>query len=307
MGIFALMSSSMLSLSLGSLTLLIEGGRISKAQILAERDLEAIRAIGYRAWNELVYNRSAVVLDSNTNNWVLNGENTFEQTGQFMKTLNFYPVYRNENGEIVSATSTGAYNDSLSKEAVSTVSWLNNKNETKSIESRILLTNWDSKDWKQVTWSGGNGQEIWQEANKYESDDGNLEMLTEGEIKLKEISTSTYATEGILYSSSFNAGKSTVFNSVGWNGTIPETCSACLVKIQIKTASDNNGSPGAWSNTWCGPAGDDGNEDDYFSAKEGELVHLSHNGNQWVKYKLILDGDSQATPVINQIKVNYKD
>ncbi|MDO8336329.1 MAG: hypothetical protein Q7T74_06135, partial [Candidatus Saccharibacteria bacterium] len=50
------------------------------------------------------------------------------------------------------------------------------------------MSNWDSRDWEQTDWSGGSGQTSWSDATMYDSDDGNLDRLTPGEIKLAAIS-----------------------------------------------------------------------------------------------------------------------
>jgi hypothetical protein len=35
-------------------------------------------------------------------------------------------------------------------------------------------------------------------------------------------------------------------------------------------------------------------------------VHTDHNGDQWVRYRITLDGDGMETPTLQAVRVNYK-
>ena len=39
---------------------------------------------------------------------------------------------------------------------------------------------------------------------------------------------------------------------------------------------------------------------------EGELIHFSHNGDGWIRYKIILLGNSLSTPELNNISIFYQ-
>lgn len=117
---------------------------------------------------------------------------------------------------------------------------------------------------------------------------------------------SLFKGQGFFISSAFNTGTSSVFNVIEWDQISPACFPACEAKLQIQTAPDNAGSPGAWSSTWCGPEGEDGDETDYFTYNKGELIHLDHNGKQWIRYKAILTGDGTDTPTLEEVRINYK-
>lgn len=111
-----------------------------------------------------------------------------------------------------------------------------------------------------------------------------------------------YQSSGTYESSNF--GSVSNFNLIKWTEIIPGP--AFDLKVQIKTAPDSGGAPGAWSATWSGPEGEDGDETDYFTNAVGEIIHPDHIGDNWIKYRLTLSGDGTDTPVLQDITINYK-
>ena len=304
LAIFVLIASSLAALIMGSFSLLTRSSEFIKAAALTEEGVEAVRGISNRAWNELIYNQSAVEIADNS--WSLIGEGTEEQIGNFTRVINFLPVYRDGAGSIALGSEPGAYADVMSKEIIVGVSWDIGGGSGNSVERNIYLTNWNAKFWEQADWIGGGGQEIWSENNKYDSDDGNINFSTSGEITLAEIATSTYASTGYLISSAFNTEKLANFSAIFWEESLPPSCSECLIKLQIKTAPNNGGVPGVWSGTWSGPDGEDGDEIDYFTVSSGGLIHTDHNSDQWVKYRAVLEGNASTTPILEEIKIYYQ-
>lgn len=303
--IFTWMASSLTSLILGSFSLLSSAGNFSQAEFLAQEGLEASRAIRNRAWNELNIEKSAVQIENSA--WKFAGENSSEQRGIFTRTLYLSDVYRNSSLEIVSSTSPEAKIDDYSKKVKAEVKWLSPRKKQNQVAFSTILTNWKSLDWEQSDWSGGDGQDEWSEDDLFLTQDDNIDITNNGELRLLETATGTLAELGQLESSAFFMGQYSQINSVIWEGTIAEDCEDCLVKIQIKTAEDQFGSPTDWSNTWCGPNGEDANDDDYFSSTStAELVSIDHNGDQWLKYLITLKGDTENTPIVNSLKFNYK-
>ncbi len=131
-----------------------------------------------------------------------------------------------------------------------------------------------------------------------------------GEIKIFKQKTITggggggaYYTSAELESSAFQAGAQSNFNIIEWSESLPG--GNFEIQFQIKTAPDSSGSPGAWSATWCGPEGEDGDSDDYFTNAAGEYISTDHNGDQWIKYKVFLSGDGTNTPVLEDITIDY--
>ncbi len=304
LAIFVLIIASLTSLILGSFSSLERGKQFTKAQTLAQEGIEAVRTIRDRAWNELIYNRSAVAVAGNQ--WVFVGEGTTEQIGSYTRFIDFLPIYRDGNGNIVSSTTPDSYLDVLSKEIIVRISWEIRDGVDNTIEQTTYLTNWRAKEWLQTDWSAGAGQTIWLDSAKYDSDDGNINNEIVGEISLKKIATSTYASSGYLISSAFNTGLLSAFSAIAWEEDLPPSCGSCQIKLQIKTAPDADGFPGAWPTFWAGPDGEDGDEEDYFTVSTGQIIHTGHNGDQWIKYKVFLSGDASSTPVLNEVKVFYQ-
>ena len=115
-----------------------------------------------------------------------------------------------------------------------------------------------------------------------------------------------FNTSGYLVSSAYDVGSPTAFTVIEWDQTTPSCSPNCEVKIQIQTAPDNGGSPGTWSDTWCGPDGEDGDITDYFTTNIGQFIHTDHNGDQWIRYRAELVGDSTDTPTLEETRVYYK-
>jgi type II secretory pathway pseudopilin PulG len=304
LGIFALLAASLVSLVLGSFNNLNRARELVVADGLAQEGVEAVRAIRDRAWNELIYNQSTVATSSGR--WILLGEGVNEKIDKFNRSIEFFPVYRDGDGEIVAASAPGAYEDVLSRQVKVNLSWENELGGTNNVERRFYLTAWRAKWWSQTDWSGGSGQSVWLAEDKYDSDDGQVDVNTMGEAALAKIATSTYATSSYLISSAFNTGSSSAFAALIWQEEISSECSICQIKFWLKTAPDVGGSPGTWSETWCGPEGEDGDEDDYFATSTGQLIHFSHNTDQWIKYKVELFGDGSDTPILKEVKIYYQ-
>lgn len=305
MAIFALIAASLTSLILGSLSLSGEGGLITEADMLAQEGIEAVKAIKNRAWNELVYEESA--LAQANGEWVFAGEGTSEQIGRFSRVIRFYPVYRDSAGALAASDSADARLDIESRDVEVAVSWLTGRNTESTVAKRVFLSNWDANIWVQSDWSLGSGQEIYGEDGKYASDDGKIESANAGALSLKSVATSTYATTGYLISSAYFIGTNGAPSLISADWQKPEACSACEVKLQISSAPDNGGAPGAWTEYWCGSDGIDNDEDDYYSATStGALIHLDHNSDRWFRYKLVLSGTETETPLVEEIRFDYK-
>ena len=99
MAIFGLVAASLLGFIMGGDQALLLGGDQTKAEALAQEGIEAVRSIWDNAWNELVYSQSAI--NSSTGHWILNGENTTETIGKFVRTISFSDVCRSNLNQIV--------------------------------------------------------------------------------------------------------------------------------------------------------------------------------------------------------------
>ena len=114
-----------------------------------------------------------------------------------------------------------------------------------------------------------------------------------------------YASSGFYISSDFDTGTASVFNIVEWTESVTNVaCGAsCDVRVQIRTAATQAGLSSA---EWSGPEGKDGDVTDYFIDPSGELIHTDHNGDQWIRYRLTIDGNGTDTPIMEEIRINYQ-
>jgi Tfp pilus assembly protein PilV len=102
-----------------------------------------------------------------------------------------------------------------------------------------------------------------------------------------------------LTSSAFDIGDISPIQVIEWDETIPGV--AYTAKFEVSAAPDSGGSPGTWS-AWYGASG----PATFFTNASGTLISTVLNGNQWVRYRATLDGDGDDTPVLQEVRVNYK-
>ena len=138
LGIFAVIASSSVSLVLSGLVSLERGRQLTRASALAREGLEAVRVIRDRDWNELSYSRSAVAVSGNR--WVFSGEGTTEQIGEFERTIDFFPVYRDSSGNIADPGFPGARQDASSTRVAVSVNWEIRPGVTSAAERETYLT-----------------------------------------------------------------------------------------------------------------------------------------------------------------------
>ncbi len=110
-----------------------------------------------------------------------------------------------------------------------------------------------------------------------------------------------YETAGVLTSSAFNMGDASPVQSIEWDEVVPICAPACTVRLQVRGAPNVGGVPGVWS-SWYGATG----ADTFFTVPKGTRVNKVLNGNQWVQYRISLDGDGANTPVLQEVRVNYR-
>ncbi len=107
--------------------------------------------------------------------------------------------------------------------------------------------------------------------------------------------------EGILTSSAFNTEKSSKIQVIEWDENVSLCDPNCEVELEIRVAPDTSGSPGAWSD-WYGTGG----LGTTFINPDGDLISTDLNDNQWVQYRTTLSGNGSVTPILNEIRLNYK-
>ena len=118
-----------------------------------------------------------------------------------------------------------------------------------------------------------------------------------GEVIYFSRSVVGFEKNGWLISSAFKMPSPSAVNIINWNCQLPVNTD---IKLQVRTAPDVGGVPGAWTG-WSGFSG----VGNYFTDNQGQLMPLSLNFNQWIQYRLELSGDGGTTPVLEEIKINY--
>jgi len=131
------------------------------------------------------------------------------------------------------------------------------------------------------------------------SSDGSQQVILDN-VKISWAENiSGYATVGTFISSSFNMNNSSPVQTIEWDENIPTEVEA--IKFEVSTAPDNSGSPGVWTD-WYGASG----VGSFFTYGEGNLISTNLNNNQWVRYRATLIGDGTNTPILEEIRINYK-
>lgn len=181
LALFAFLVATLVTMSSGSVHALDQGGEQTQAQALATEGIEAVKDIYGTAWNALEYATSSVAL-SGDNYWSLTGEGTTEAIGQYTRTIDFYDTCRSATtDEIIDCP--GDYVDVHTKHVIVTVSWTV-RGGANNVTQEAYITNWESSDWVQTNWAGGDGQSEWSATDEYSSDDGNIDVDVAGEATL---------------------------------------------------------------------------------------------------------------------------
>ena len=305
--IFGLIGAALATLSVGGFSALNQGGEETQANALSQEGIEAVIAIRDSAWNVLTLTQSAVTSTGDKWSWV--GEGTVETIGKYQRTITLGDVCRDNNFNVVNCPEGTV--DIGSKRVLVKVAWEPRPNTTNEIWREEIFTNWDSRDWVQNDWSGGSGQEIWQEVNKYSEGDSNVfsASSTSGTLQLAPITSSTeegeiiigYQPSAYLISSAFNMLNNSPVQMLSWEQDLSACTSSCAIKLQLRLASDNGGAPGAWR-SWLGAEG----ENSFFTNNQLTLLPPAFNGKQWMQYRVELTGDGNTTPIFKQIKINFK-
>jgi Tfp pilus assembly protein PilV len=178
--IFAVIGVSITTLMLGSLRTLSHAGEQSYGEALAQEGMEAVRSLRDNAWNTNTFTTSAVSIANNK--WNFGVEGSTETIGNYTRTVSFASVCRGADNVIAACPSV--YTDVHTKFATVEVSWTTPDGAVNTVERTGYITNWDSKDWTQTDWFGGNGQTTWSDTAKYNTQDGNAASTTAGQLTI---------------------------------------------------------------------------------------------------------------------------
>lgn len=294
LAIFSLIAAAMATMVLGGSAALIQGGEQTEAEAFAQEGIEAVRAIRDRAWNELIYSRSGIAASSGQ--WIFKGASSTDSWGKYTRVIDFFDVCRDISDEIVNCPS--GQKDLQTKKVAVNVTWdirTNVKNEVKQI---AYLTNWRSLDWT---------EDLSNDFNDGTFTNTEISTLGDGDgaIVLKKINpTSTvFMASGTYMSSVFNLGDKKPVQILTWQRSFSDSnCGLnCQLKLQLRVAPDNNGQPGTWTE-WYGVNG----TSTYFISPTSTLLSTDLNWRQWIQYQALFNGDGSSTPVLEDIKINYR-
>ncbi|MFH1188836.1 MAG: LamG-like jellyroll fold domain-containing protein [bacterium] len=113
--------------------------------------------------------------------------------------------------------------------------------------------------------------------------------------------SSLYSELGYLISSALDMGDVSPVQAIEWDESIPTCIPQCEINVQVRTAPDSGGVPGSWTD-WYGSAG----AGSFFATSTGSIIPSAINGNRWVQYKATLIGDGADTPILEEMRINYR-
>ncbi len=112
-----------------------------------------------------------------------------------------------------------------------------------------------------------------------------------------EATNCQYASSGMLESSTFDTGTSTLaYNWIRWSGTQPQGTN---IKFQLATS---NSQGGPWN--FLGPDGSSGTY--YTNASQEYINYQSHLNQRYLRYRLYLDTNSELqVPILEDVTISY--
>ncbi|HCU70494.1 MAG TPA: hypothetical protein DIC35_01920, partial [Candidatus Moranbacteria bacterium] len=113
----------------------------------------------------------------------------------------------------------------------------------------------------------------------------------------------SFPSPGYMTSSPYNTSDSSnILSKIRWHENLQ---SGTDINFQVRTAPDNAGIPGAWTN-WMGP---DGTINTYFMDESGgeamPNVVKDGSGDHWIQYRAILISDGVSSPTLQDVTVQY--
>ena len=112
---------------------------------------------------------------------------------------------------------------------------------------------------------------------------------------------SEFEPTGHLISRAFDMVDASPVEVIEWDENLG--CASCRVKFQVQVSNDAL----TWfPNTWMGPDGNDGDESDFFDTAAGKIIPVVANGYRWMRYKVVLEGDTLATPTLSEVRIDYQ-
>ncbi|MFA6410428.1 MAG: hypothetical protein WCW26_02515 [Candidatus Buchananbacteria bacterium] len=182
-GLFGLFATALLGLLMDSYGSNFLAAEKNQATLYAQQGIDATLSIRRQAWNLLINGDHS--LTNNLGHWEFSGTADL-LVDKYNRVVSISNICRDGSNNIVDCTQAGASLDLYTKKAVCKVSYTSINHIPNNIELVTYLTNWQSRDWFSTNWFLGSGQSYWSNASKYDSDDGNIDYATAGEIKLAQ-------------------------------------------------------------------------------------------------------------------------
>ncbi len=133
---------------------------------------------------------------------------------------------------------------------------------------------------RQTDWSGGSGQEMMNDENKYFSDDNKLDIIENGKVKLKKIGDDYYE-QGCLMSSIFDVGETVNFRNV-FSEPYTQILEVGTSSVKLQIATSNTSTPADWD--FLGPDATNGT---WYSFEE-TVINSVHNNQRYLRYMMCL-------------------
>lgn len=121
--------------------------------------------------------------------------------------------------------------------------------------------------------------------------DSQLKVIEVFDLSDSKGITGVYFIYGEYISSTFDAGQEVVFNRLTWQGT---KLAGTNILLQVAVNNDN----ATWN--YVGP---DGTSSSYYD--NAGAIPLTESAGRYLRYKVILTGDGETTPVVNNVNINY--
>ncbi|MEK7585061.1 MAG: hypothetical protein AAB455_00895 [Patescibacteria group bacterium] len=102
-----------------------------------------------------------------------------------------------------------------------------------------------------------------------------------------------YETSGELISLALDLNDSSPIQIIDWDERIPTCTPNCAAKLQLRAAAT---APALGSAPWSAD----------FTNHAGTIIPVSYNGNRFVQYRVLFAGDGNDTPVVEEVRINYK-
>lgn len=152
---------------------------------------------------------------------------------------------------------------------------------------------------RQTDWSDGSGQELYEDEEKYFSDNSGVSVDSPvGDLRLALIGDD-YISNGWLESSTFDMGGSVNFNNIVW-APLNQLPAVGANPVQFQIATSNSSTPESW--IFIGP---DGTDASYYTATS-TLIYSGHNGERYLRYRVFLSTDDEEyTPQLFEIAFTF--